>query len=90
MLLTLVGLARLKGHWLLAGAALLAVVQVWDVSPGMVQRSAAMLQTMQTDAFPTEMESDFWQAAQQYTAVVSMDEIQDDALHLACLPRTTA
>lgn len=49
----------------------------------MVQRSAAMLQAMQTDAFPTEMESDFWQAAQQYTAVVSMDEIQDDALHLA-------
>ena len=83
MLLTLVGLARLKGRWLLAGAALLAVVQVWDVSPGMVQRSAAMLQAMQTDAFPTEMESDFWQAAQQYTAVVSMDEIQDDALHLA-------
>lgn len=83
MLLTLVGLARLKDRWLLAGAALLAVVQVWDVSPGMVQRSAAMLQAMQTDAFPTEMESDFWQAAQQYTAVVSMDEIQDDALHLA-------
>ena len=83
MLLTLVGLARLKGRWLLAGAALLAVVQVWDVSPGMVQRSAAMQQAMQTDAFPTEMESDFWQAAQQYTAVVSMDEIQDDALHLA-------
>ena len=79
----LVGLARLKGRWLLACAALLAVVQVWDVSPGMVQRSAAMLQAMQTDAFPTEMESDFWQAAQQYTAVVSMDEIQDDALHLA-------
>ena len=77
------GLARLKGRWLLAGAALLAVVQVWDVSPGMVQRSAAMLQAMQTDAFPTEMESDFWQAAQQYTAVASMDEIQDDALHLA-------
>lgn len=49
----------------------------------MVQRSAAMQQAMQTDAFPTEMESDFWQAAQQYTAVVSMDEIQDDALHLA-------
>ncbi len=68
---------------LLAGAALLAVVQVWDVSPGMVQRSAAMLQAMQTDAFPTEMESDFWQAAQQYTAVVSMDEIQMTALHLA-------
>ena len=72
MLLALVGLARLKGRWLLAGAALLAVVQVWDVSPGMVQRSAAMQQAMQTDAFPTEMESDFWQAAQQYTAVVSM------------------
>ena len=49
----------------------------------MVQRSAAMLQAMQTDAFPTEMESDFWQAAQQYPAVVSMDEIQDDAVQLA-------
>ena len=84
MLLTLVGLARLKGRGLLAGAALLAVVQAWDVSPGMVQRSAAMLQAMQTDAFPTEMESDFWQAAQRETllAELAAGTVREDTLYL--------
>lgn len=83
MLLALVGLAKLKGRWQLAGVMLLVLVQLWDVSPGIMQRRTAMQQAQQADAFPTEMSSDFWQAAQNYQHIVSMDSIQADALHLA-------
>ncbi|WP_294500534.1 DUF6311 domain-containing protein [uncultured Gemmiger sp.] len=65
-------------------AAVLAAVQVWDISPGLVQRRDAMIQANQSDAFPTQLSSNFWQAAaKNYRHIVSMDGIQDDALHLA-------
>lgn len=83
LLLPLVGFARLRGRQRLAAVIFLAAVQVWDVSPGMAQRSAAMRQAQTSQAFPTALDSSFWQAAARYDAVASMDGIQDDALHLA-------
>ena len=67
---------------ILLGALLL--VQVWDVSPGLLQRRAAMRQAQQADAFPTQLQSDFWQQAKgRYKHLAAMDGIQHDALHLA-------
>ena len=76
------GLARLpKG---LAWVALFAAVQLWDTSPALVQRHDAMQEAQGADAFPTELESDFWQAAAgQYTHIESVQGMQDDSLHLA-------
>ena len=63
---------------------LLAAVQVWDISPGLVQRSQAMAEAQQQQAFPSGLESSFWQeAASRYDHIVSLNGIQDDALHLA-------
>lgn len=65
-------------------AVLLAAVQIWDVSPGIIQRGAAMDTAQQSEAFPTAMQSDFWQAAAgQYVHLESMQGTQSDALHLA-------
>lgn len=74
-----------RQRWLpMVIAAVLAAVQVWDISPGLVQRRDAMIQANQSDAFPTQLSSNFWQAAaKNYRHIVSMDGIQDDALHLA-------
>ena len=68
----------------LAAAAVLAAVQVWDISPGLAQRSAAMAQAQRQQAFPSGLTSDFWQqAAARYDHIVSLGGIQHDALHLA-------
>lgn len=77
-----VGLSRLQcaTGWL----ALLAFFQVWDVSPGLWQRHKDMQQAVQVSAFPTQLQSDFWQeAAGHYTHLESVEGLQDDALHLA-------
>lgn len=67
-----------------AAAVLLAAVQVWDISPGLMQRSQAMAEAQQQQAFPSGLESSFWQeAASRYEHIVSLNGIQDDALHLA-------
>lgn len=77
-------LARLGGRCGLAAVVLLVAVQVWDVSPALLQRGQAMQTTQTTDAYPSELRSDFWTlAAQRYTNIASMSGIQTDALHLA-------
>ena len=48
-----------------------------------MQRHEAMVQAQQADAFPTALESDFWQAASGYETLYSVQGLQDDALHLA-------
>ena len=64
--------------------AILCAVQVWDISPGLIQRSDAMKETQSSEAFPGGLNSSFWQQAQSlYTHIFSLDGIQDDALHLA-------
>lgn len=66
------------------GAALLAAVQVWDVSPALAQRGIAMAAAQQTEAFPSALQSNFWQTvAGRYDHLESMQGMQDDALHLA-------
>lgn len=88
-LAALAGTARLaarRGGQPLAAAALalLAVVQLWDVSPGLLQRRAAMRSAEQQQAFPSAMTSSFWQqAAGRYKHLLSVDGLQNDALHLA-------
>ncbi|WP_300280580.1 DUF6311 domain-containing protein [uncultured Subdoligranulum sp.] len=68
----------------LSATVLLAVVQIWDVSPGLYQRHKDMTAAMQNAAFPSGLESIFWQeAAGQYTHLASVEGLQDDALHLA-------
>ena len=82
VLFAFAGLARLPRA--VVWVALFAAVQLWDISPALVQRHDAMQQAQQTDAFPTAMQSDFWQvAAGQYAHIVSVEGVQDDCLHLA-------
>ena len=75
------GLARLPhgAVWV----ALFAAVQLWDVSPALCQRHDAMQAAQVTDAFPSELDSNFWQSAAQYRHIESVQGMQADSLHLA-------
>ena len=75
------GLARLPrgAVWV----TLFAAVQLWDVSPALCQRHDAMQAAQVTDAFPSELGSDFWQSAAQYRHIESVQGMQADSLHLA-------
>lgn len=81
MLAAFTGLARLPQGtvWV----ALFAAVQLWDVSPALIQRHDAMQRAQVAEEFPTEMVSDFWQAAAQYKHIESVQGMQADSLHLA-------
>lgn len=81
MLAAFAGLAALPRGAVWAAAAVL--LQLADISPALVQRHAAMVQAQQEAAFPTALESDFWQAAAGYAKIYSVQGLQDDALHLA-------
>lgn len=82
MLAAFAGLCRLPRAIVLVTC--LALVQVWDVSPGLWQRHQDMTAAIQTEAFPSGLESDFWDsAARQYKHLESVQGLQDDALHLA-------
>lgn len=83
MLAAFAALCRLP-RFSTAAVCLLAAVQLLDVSPGMCQRHEAMQEALRQDACPTALQSDFWSlAAGRYAHLVSMDALQDDALHLA-------
>ena len=76
------GLARLPqaAVWV----AIFAMVQLWDVSPALIQRHDAMRNAQTADAFPTEMQSSFWQTASgRYAHLESVEGMQADSLHLA-------
>lgn len=65
-------------------AAVLAAVQLADLSPGLYQRRESFAQAQVSSAYPTDLTSNFWQqAAGRYDVLASMDGIQNDALHLA-------
>lgn len=81
VLAAFVGVCRLPRP--LLWAALLVGVQIWDVSPGIWQRHQAWQQACREETFPTGLQSDFWQAAADYAHIVSVQGLQDDALHLA-------
>ena len=83
MLVVFSALARLQGKGSVAALAVLVAVQIWDISPAMIQRSDAMASAQTQEAFPSALQSDFWEQAQNYRHIASMDGIQDDALHLA-------
>lgn len=76
-----VGVSRLPHavYWTI----LLVGVQILDVSPGLWQRHQDMVSALQSEAYPSALQSDFWQAASQYEHILSVEGIQDDALHLA-------
>ena len=68
----------------LIAVAVLVAVQVWDISPGLLQRREAMQRANKQAAFPSAMTSSFWsESAGKYTHLFSMDGLQSDALHLA-------
>lgn len=81
-----VGVSRLfkRKDLCTAAVAFLAAVQLLDLAPGLVQRNQAFALAQQSEAFPSQLTSDFWQqAAGRYTTIASMDGLQNDALHLA-------
>lgn len=86
MLLAFVWLCRLGARRtiqlvLVCGAA---VLQLLDLSPGLLQRRSAFASAQLQEAFPTALTGTFWQqAAGRYQHLASMDTLQDDALHLA-------
>ena len=70
--------------WPAVVLAVLCAVQIWDISPGLIQRSNAMRQAQEEEAFPSGLDSNFWQQTQSsYHHIFSLDGLQDDALHLA-------
>ena len=72
----------LSGRRALVLLAVLAAVQLADLSPALIQRYRSF--HPYTAPFPSELTSDFWQqAAPRYRHIVSLDELQHDALHLA-------
>lgn len=81
ILTAFVGISRLPRAtvWLL----LLVIVQIVDVSPGLWQRHQDMASAIESDAYPSSLQSNFWQSASCYEHLVSVEGIQDDALHLA-------
>lgn len=86
MLAACVGVSRLfkRPKLIPVVLAVLAAVQLLDVSPGLLQRRQAFALAQQEPAFPTSMTSNFWQqAAGRYTTIASMQGLQADALHLA-------
>ena len=88
VLAAFVGLARLPqaAVWV----AMFAMVQLWDVSPALIQRYDAMRNAQTADAFPTEMQSSFWQTASgRYAHLESVEGMQADSLTWRCGPPTT-
>lgn len=82
VLFAFIGICRLPRAHL--AATVLVLLQVWDVSPALVQRGQAMREAQQTEAFPSSLQSDFWQAAAgRYAHLESVQGMQSDALHLA-------
>lgn len=81
ILTAFVGISRLPRAtvWLL----LLVIVQIVDVNPGLWQRHQDMASAIESDAYPSSLQSNFWQSASCYEYLVSVEGIQDDALHLA-------
>lgn len=75
------GLGRLPKPLLWTG--LLISVQLLDISPGLWQRHQDFRAASQAEAFPSALQSDFWQAAARYSHLESVQGLQDDALHLA-------
>ena len=74
---------RLKPQKAAAGAlALLAAVQLWDISPALIERGSEM-RNYQAE-YPSPLTSSFWEAAaDRYDHIVSLDELQEEPLHLA-------
>ena len=84
VLCAFVGIARLPRA--VPAAFLLAMIQIWDVSPGLYQRHQDMNQATQTQEFPSQLQSDFWETIPgRYAHMESVEGLQDDALHLALL-----
>lgn len=75
------GLGRLPKPLLWTG--LLISVQLLDISPGLWQRHQDFRAALQAEAFPSALQSDFWQAAARYSHLESVQGLQNDALHLA-------
>lgn len=75
------GLGRLPKPLLWTG--LLISVQLLDISPGLWQRHQDFRAASQAEAFPSALQSNFWQAAARYSHLESVQGLQDDALHLA-------
>lgn len=75
------GLGRLPKPLLWTG--LLISVQLLDISPGLWQRHQDFRAASQAEAFPSALQSDFWQAAARYSHLESVQGLQNDALHLA-------
>lgn len=75
------GLGRLPKPLLWTG--LLVSVQLLDISPGLWQRHQDFRAASQAEAFPSALQSDFWQAAARYSHLESVQGLQNDALHLA-------
>ncbi len=79
----IVTVLRLKPQKAALGAlALLVAVQLWDISPALIERGNQM-RGYQTE-YPSPLTSAFWdEAAERYDHIVSLDELQEEPLHLA-------
>lgn len=82
MLSAFVGLCRISRSRLWVAAAV--ALQLLDLSPAFLERHQEMAAAQTVSAFPSSLTSVFWQqSADRYAHLLSMDGIQDDALHLA-------
>ena len=73
-----------SGKKLLAVLCAVVALQVWDISPALLQRNQMLSSYTQPDEFISGLQSNFWdQAAGQYAHLVTLSDTVQDTLYLA-------
>ena len=61
-----------------------AVIQIWDISPALLERRQMLADYEQPAEFASGLQSDFWQqAAEEYDHLVTLSDTTEDTLYLA-------
>lgn len=61
-----------------------AVLQIWDISPALLERRQLLANYEQPSEFASGLQSDFWdKAANQYSHLVTLSDTTEDTLYLA-------
>ena len=61
-----------------------AVIQIWDISPALLERRQMLANYEQPAEFASGLQSDFWQqAAEEYDHLVTLSDTTKDTLYLA-------
>ena len=74
----------LRPRWAALALCAVVAVQVWDISPALVQRRQLLEDYQQPAEFASGLDSEFWQqAAGQYAHLATLSDTTQDTLYLA-------